>query len=653
MNIGNALAQDKMGYIWIGSQFGLNRFDGINVRVFTREDGLPDNYINHLFRDSHRDLWVATSGGLARFDYKKERFDAFTRETHELSHNHVRCIGESKHLGILVGTEGGLTVITKDGKIEDFTKKHPLLKEKIQCIEVNEQDDEIYLGTLGSGLLIFRQEDMGHIVHVKNELPDNNINALKSTVRDLWIGTDAGLTLFREGKYVKTFNRDNTGLSINAIRALLAYKDGNFRIATADGLFSMRDGKIFKDPASAKLAGNSIICLYKDNEGSIWIGANGGVSCLTRSKFRVFSKEDGLPENISFGIFENNDKKIWVATYGGIGIIDETIQPEEIKQITTENSDLRSNTIRTITCDSRGIIWIATLSGGLIKHTGDNTFISYTTDHGLPGNNVRVVYVDTQDRLWLGMQEAGLVLFDKQNGMTKEYYDRTSGLFNDNVRFIKVDSMGNLWIGVGGGISKFDPDKKTFTNYSKEEGIICNFSTAILEEDNGYWIATFGGGLYFLDKSEPKGSITKQYTTKEGLPDNCIYGVEKDNQGWLWLATNKGVCHWDKKETFLNYTVDHGLPSNENDINGCVKDSKGRIWFSTPKGVAYIDPANIYINNKEPPVYIEEVRVNNKAIDYKKVPTVLKHDQNDIFIKFTALSFQYPRGVRFKFKLDC
>lgn len=650
MNIGNALAQDKLGYIWIGSQYGLNRFDGVNVRVFTREDGLPDNYINHLYRDSHGDLWVATSGGLARFDYDKERFDAFTRETHELSHDHVRCIGESKHLGLLVGTEGGLTVINKDGKVEDFTKKYPLLRAKIQCIEVNEQDDEIYLGTLGSGLLIFRKGNDVRIIKTEDGLPGNNVTALKSTERGLWIGTDAGLTLFRENKCVKTFTRHDSGLADNAVKALLLDNDGNFLIATADGLFRMKNEEIFEDPASIKLAGNNIICLCEDYEGNIWVGANGGVSCLTRSKFRVYSKEDGLPENTSFGIFENIDGKIWVATYGGIGIIDESEQPAKIDKFTTGNSQLASNSIRTITCDKQGTIWIAIFSGGLVKYA-DNKFNSYTTDHGLPGNNVRAVCVDKKDRLWLGMQEAGLVLFDKKKGIPKQKYDRASGLLNDNVKFIEVDSMDNLWIGIERGISKFDPEKKTFTNYSKKKGIECIFSTGILEEDNGYWIATFGGGLYFLDKNLPTGNNIKQYTTKDGLPDNYIYGVEKDNQGWLWLATNKGVCRWNKKEKFDHYTVDHGLPSNENNTHGCVKDSKGRIWFSTPKGVACIDPENIYKNEKKPPVYIEEVKVNNKVIDYKS-PLEFSHDQNNIFIKFTALSYQYPRGVRFKFKLE-
>jgi signal transduction histidine kinase/ligand-binding sensor domain-containing protein len=652
MNIGNALVQDERGYIWIGCQYGLNRFDGVNVRVFTREDGLPDNFINHLYQDSHDDLWVATRGGLARFDYEKERFEAFAKENHGLTHNYVRCIGESKHLGLLVGTEEGLTVITKDGKVEDFTKKYPLLKEKIQCIEVNEQDNEIYLGTLGSGLLIFRKENVERIEKSGGGLPDNNINALKSTVRGLWIGTDAGLTLFSGGKCVKTFTSDNPSRANNAVKALLLDNDGNYWIATADGLFLMKDGKISKDPASTKLGGNNIICLYEDYEGSIWVGANGGVSCLTRSKFRVYSKEDGLPENLSFGIFENTDGKIWVATYGGIGIIDESKQPAKIYKFTADNSKLASNSVRTITRDSQGTIWIASLSGGLVKYAG-NTFNSYTTESGLPGNNVRIVYVDNRDRLWLGMQDAGLVLFDKQKGITKYLYNsRNSNLLNDNVWFIKEDSMGNLWIGVDGGISKFDPKSKTFTNYSKEQEIESNFSTGILEEDNGYWIATFGGGLYFLDKNLPKGNKVKQYTTHDGLPDNCVYGVEKDNQGWLWLATNKGVCRWDKKETFHYYTVDHGLPSNENDTPGCFKDSNGRIWFSTPKGVAYIDPGNIYINKKIPPVYIEAVRVNNNVFAYRKAPLVLSHDQNNIFIKFTALSYQYPRGVRFKFKLE-
>jgi len=652
MNIGNSVVQDKRDYIWIGCQYGLNRFDGINVRVFTKEDGLPNNYINQLFRDSGNDLWAATRGGLARFDYDKEKFEAFTKEGHGLTHNYIRCIGESKQLGILVGTEKGPCIITKDGKASDFPINSPLLKEKIQCIEVNEQDDEIYLGTLGSGLLIYGG---GKIIPIKksNGLPDNNINALKSRGKNLWISTDSGLALYREGEVVETFTRDHSGLSLKAIRTLLWEVEGNFLIATSDGLFRMKDGAISKDPVSTKLAGNNIVCLYQDNDGNIWCGTHGGVSCLTRSKFTVFSKEDGLPQNISFGIFEDNGHKIWVATYGGIGIIDESVRPAKISSFTADKKDLASNTIRTITGDREGNIWIATFSGGLVKYDG-KTFKSYKSDNsGLPGDNIRALCFDKQDRLWVGMQEAGLVLFDKQMGKSQAHYNiKNSGLLNDNVWVIKEDTLGNLWIGVDGGISKFNPEGHAFTNYSKKEGIECDFSTGILEEAGSYWISTFGGGLYFLDKNLPEGHNIKKYTTKEGLPDDCIYGVEKDKQGWLWLATNKGVCRWNKKDEFHYYTVDHGLPSNENDSNSCYKDSKGRIWFSTPKGVARIDPANIYINNNAPPVYIEEVKVNNELKDYLGKSVELESGAKNIFIKFTALSYQYPRGVTFKYMLE-
>lgn len=652
MNIGNSVVQDKNGYMWIGCQYGLNRFDGINVRVFTKEDGLPDNYINHLFRDSHGDLWVATSGGLARFDYDNEKFEAFTREKNGLPNNQVRCISESKHLGILVGTDEGLCIITKNGIAIDFPKNPTLLKGKIKCIEVNEQDDEIYLGTLGNGLLIYREGKVISIKKSKDGLPDNNINALVYKGKDLWISTDGGLALYQKDKIIARFTRDNSGLPLKAIRTFLWEEEGNFLIATADGLFSMKDGTISKDPVSTKLAGNNIICLYQDNEGNIWCGAHGGVSCLTRSKFTVFSKEDGLPQNITFGVFENNDHKIWVATYGGIGIIDEE-GAIKIESYTTVNSKLPSNTIRTITRDQEGNIWIATFAGGLVKYDG-KTFTSYTSENGLPSNNIRIVYVDNQDQLWVGVQDAGLVLFAKQKGKVKSLYNvKNSELLNDNVRFIKKDSHGNLWIGVDGGISKFNLKDHTFTNYSKNEGIECNFTTGILEDKEGYWISTFDGGLYFLDKKLPEGRNIKKFTMKDGLPDNCIYGVVKDNHGWFWLPTNKGVCRWDQKSNkFEYYTVNQGLPSNENNPHACYKDSKGRIWFSTPKGVARFDPKNVYNNTQMPPVYIEEVKVNNGLTDYRGKSLVLRHNENNIFIKFTALCYQFPRGVMFKYKLQ-
>lgn len=650
MNIGASIVQDRYNYIWIGTQGGLNRFDGVDVKIFTDEQGLPDNYINDLCIDNNKNLWVATRGGLARYNYEDKKFKAYKeKENTGLIHNHIRCLAYSKKYGLLIGTAIGLTVL-KDGQFIDYTKKNHLFKNKLQAIKIDEKTDKIYLGTIGEGLITYHDGIPIQIKEIKDrnkpgdKITINNIKALLLDKEGLWIATDEILTLFQNGNFVKTFNiKGHFGIT-----NLLKDKRNNFWIATTDGLYRKSDNKILKDKVSFSLAGKNIISLFEDHEAGLWIGAHGGVSHLMKSKFSTYSKKDGLPENVSFGLYEDNKGKIWVATYGGIAVIDDRVQNNPIiKTYTPSNSDLPSTSIRTITSDKDGNIWIGALAGGLIKYK-NGEFETY--NDGFPNKDVRVVYVDSKDNLWLGMKEGGLVLFDKRkNEIQKIYNTRTTPkLLNDNIWFIKEDLKKNLWIGMDGGISHFDLKSEKFVHYSKSETLECDFAKAILEDGGAYWIATLGNGLYYK-----KDDSFKQYTTKNGLPDNYIYGLIKDNDGWLWLPTNKGVCRFNKKDKYVTYTVKDGLPSNECNAHGCLMDSRGRIWFSTAKGVAWIDPENVHKNGIPPPVYIEQLKVDKKTINfYGKSKITLDPNPQNIYIKFTALSYQFPEGVKFKIRLD-
>lgn len=664
MNIGSSIIKDKHNYIWVATQQGLNRFNGAHFKLFTKEDGLADNYINHLFTDSKRNLWVATRGGLSIYNHEGGKFESYTKEKHHLSHNYIRCIKEIKNHEILIGTDGGLNGL-KDGKIIDYSKKLPLLKSRIYSIAVDKQNDKIYLGTLGQGLIIFQKDKLEQIKKSQSNeslsnsgLPSKNITALLLEKDEiLWVGTDAGLSLFKRDRLIKTFTKKD-GLSCDGINTLYRDRDGKLWIGTQDGLNLKKGDRFSIYDVSHGLAGNNVLSICEDHEGGLWIGLNGGISYLGYSKFSTYSTKDGLPENLCFGIHEFRNGKLWVATYGGIAeIIEQENDNMIFKTYTTKNSNLPSNTIRFFDEDNDGNIWIATYAGGLVKYK-DNEFTSFTIENGLPTNNVRYVYVDKKNRLWLGMQNGGLVLFDKVNGTAKKVFNSKNkdknphkGLLNDNVRFIKEDSKGNFWIGLDEGLSKFKDGN--FFHYTDKEGLICKDTTGILEdnEGRGYWITTFGDGVYFLDESSMPGNRFKHFSTKNGLPDNCVYGVEEDNEGWLWLPTNKGVCRWDKKNTFVTFTTDHGLPSNENNSHSGFQDSRGRLWFSTPKGLACIDIKEIKKNKIAPSVYIESFKVNNNEVRFNQQPLIFRHDHNNVFVKFAALSYQFPEGVKFKIRL--
>lgn len=657
MNIGVSIVQDKKGYIWIATQNGLNRFDGFDFKHFTKEDGLPNNFVNHLYIDKKDNLWVSTRGGLAL--YKNGGFVSYTTEKDDLFKNNCNCTKESKKHGLLIGTVGGLFILKDQNLVEYPTNDKKLstdkdiLNTKIRAIEVD-ANDNIYLGTTGHGLIIITHDEVKQIPE-ESGLISNHINSLLLDEEGLWIGTDAGLTLFRDGKFIKNY-RKQQGLTDNGINVLFKDSKGNLWIGTQDGLNLKKYDRIIKYYVSDGLAGNNILSLCDDHEGGLWIGIYGGVSYLGVSKFTAYSIKNGLPQNACYGVYESMEGKLWVATLGGIAIIDEKNDTAAvIKSLTTTNGELPSNTTRTIDGDKDGTIWIGTAIG-LVRYK-NNSFKVYDKNDGLPNNYVRVVYLDSKNNLWLGMQDGGLVLFDKDNGRVREIYHSGSKssktrLLNDNVWFLKDDQNGNLWVGVDEGICKLDLQNEELTNFTEANGLICKDTHGILRDGEGYWIATFGEGLYYLNEHLPEGKQFKQYTIKDGLPDNCIYGIIQDKEGWLWLPTNKGVCRWDKEKKFKTYTINHGLPSNENNAHGGFMDSKGQIWFSTPRGVAWIDPDNIPTNDCPPSVYIEELKVNDKEIISKEEPLIFEHNHNKVFIKYTAISYQFPEGVKFERRLD-
>lgn len=679
MNIGVSIVQDKMGYIWIGTQQGLNRFDGVDVKTITAEDehGIPNNFVNSLFVDKKGNLWVATRGGFAHYDYNNGSFVKYKEKDTELAHDNVRCFAECNKYGLLIGTEGGLCAMNKRGII-NLAERHELLGHKISSIAVNDSEDKIYLGTPGNGIIVFQVGKAETTTQLKKGkiLKSDYIYALCLDKENLWIGTDNGLTLYNGKEFIRTYTTNDL-LSDNGIRALFMDKENTLWIGTAGGLNYRRDGKIynFDSPStrSEKLEGRSILSFCQDHEKGLWVGTRSGVSYLTEGIFTTYSETNGLAYNLSFGIYEDKNHRIWIATYGGLTVIcDGKDNVKKIQSFTTEDY-LPGNALRTVTSDKAGNIWIGTDSGGLIKGkiiSPENSekikmnFKQYTVKNNLPSNNVRVAYVDSKDHLWLGMQDGGLIKFDKYSGRVIDHYDSKKGkpehrLLNDNVWFIKEDTKGNLWIGVDDGICKFDGEK--FTNYTEKDGLKCKDTQTILEDGNGYWITTFGNGLYYLEEKKSKAVFT-WYTKKNGLPDDYIYGVEKIDEEYLWIVTNKGICQWNKKsEKMINhFTVDNGFPSNENSPQSGYKDSIGNIWFSTPKGVACIDPKNIPENKKAPNVYIEEVIVKDRNDNeiktdtglFEKNPLILGHDENNLYIKFTAISYQFPDAVKFDYILE-
>jgi signal transduction histidine kinase/ligand-binding sensor domain-containing protein len=691
MNVGVSIVQDKMGYIWISSQIALHRFDGKDMKTFTKNQGLPDNFINKLYIDDAQNLWIGTQKGLARYNYSNGCFDVYDRYIspgNSEDHKHVICMAESPVYSLLVGTDSGLWTLNLknpgNGYLSkiDLKEKNKSIECRINTIAVDVKKGIIYLGTPDQGLIIFQNNKAARIIKY-NELIINNIDALLTDDQGLWIGTEDKLLFYEDTVFTEKTTAGNPPQSIKGIKAIFKTKNEQpekLWIGTAEGLFFQVGNKIYRHPASDIFDSNYVQCIEQDHEGGLWLGTYSGVSyLLPHSKFQTYSKQNGLLQNTVFGIHEDKNKRIWIATYGGLTVIvDQNPYDLKIQSFSTREY-LPSNIIRSITSDSQtGDIWIGAYVGGLTRlkiQPGPNQSINIkpitypANRYNFPHNDVRVVYTDSGNRLWLGMRYGGIILFDKATERIIEHWEKgQEELFNDNVWFISEDSKGNIWAGVDNGLCKLSYNeikkKYTITNYNKDYGLDSNDTQGICEDGAIYWVATFGYGLYQLDETKPKAHMFQHLTEKDNIQDNYIFGVLKDkkNPNHLWLTTNKGVYVWDKieKKVVAHYDMNDGLPSNENNSLSGYRDSRDRIWFSTPGGAACMDTHNIPVNEEKPTVYIEEIVVKDRndneitthPVLFDKNPLILGHDENNLYIKFTALCYQNPDAVKFDYILE-
>jgi ligand-binding sensor domain-containing protein/signal transduction histidine kinase len=697
----NCILQDSKGFMWFGTQEGLNRYDGYEFKYYKNdpEDSttISDNYIWCITEDKSGILWIGTNdGGLNSFDPATEKFTSYKHDKNNndsLSHNYVKSICED-HEGVL------------------------------------------WIGTLGGGLNKFDRKT-GKFKTYSAEATDLSSNIVTSIIEDqsgtLWIGTDVGLNQYdpKTDGFIKIEDKPNN-LSNNNIRSLLEDRSGDIWIGTQEGglnKFDRKTGNFKHFPIKNKNVINhdNVSCLFEDSLEKIWIGTEGGGIYIHDKKTGKFSHakhNPGIPHSLSndvvYSIYEDKSGIVWLGTYSG-GLNKYNPRSNQFalyQQYPGVKKTLSSSDIRAICEDRDGTLWIGTRGGGLNKIEKTGNDILYTTEDRSSNEDVRCIWEDQSGILWIGTRGSGLYKFDHKNeefhaykhdtekekslshnsvraicedkegtlwigtegGGLNKLYDRNKGHFKRylhnpkdvnslsiNIVFsIFEDSDGFLWVGTRiGGLNKFDPETEKFTHYTTENSNLShNFVLSIYEDRNkNLWVGTYGGGLNKMIDREQK--IFESYRKKDGLPNDVIYGILEDKQGNLWLSTNNGISKFNpKNETFKNYDVEDGLQSNAFNSGAYFKNSVGKMFFGGINGLNSFFPEKIMPNNFVPPVVITDFFIFNESV--KPQPTgsplkevihetekiTLSHEQNSFSFEFAALDYSSPQKNQYQYKLE-
>jgi ligand-binding sensor domain-containing protein/two-component sensor histidine kinase len=643
----NAVLQSRDGYIWIGTQEGLARFDGSFFKIYNM-NSVPEmisQLILCVTEDMENALWVGTfGGGLYRL---KDNVLTSYLSPEKLPAKNIRCLFIDGHNALWIGTEGeGLWYFENDSFLN--FKLPTASKEVTVRSIIKDRKGNLWVGTEKTGLFKIRKNEIeSYSTH--NLLSDDNIYAILEDIdNSIWIGTGKGLCKYSEGVF-ETFKTKN-GLSNDLIQCLFQDKDNNIWVGTNNkGAYILSRGKVYPLNLNEDWSNKSILSIYQDREASIWLGTSGyGLMQLIKGKVLVYDQKKGLASNLIFTMTKGKTGEMWIGTAAGL-----SCYKDGVFKNFTFGTRTSSKMVISMNCSKDGELWFGTNGGGLGRFD-NGKFTIFTVKEGLASNFITAIQEDERGRILVGTR-GGLSIFEKGRFKNYSYKD---GLASDVIYTLLYDDDEGLWIGTREGLCHLQ-DGKIMT-YTTNEGLSNNIVISLFKDKDGVlWVGTYGGGLNRLKNG--KLNIVRKM---DGLFDDVVFQIIEDRIGNLWMSSNNGIFYVSKKDindyieakakTFYckSFTVVDGLLSSEcnggSQPAGCLAPD-GMIWFPTIKGAAVINPfIDLDANTTPPPVKIEEVYVNGLVQHTNLYPP----GKGDLEFHYTALSYIAPQKVLFKYKLD-
>ena len=670
--------QDSKGYIWIGTNDGLDRYNGYEFKHYKHDkydkNSIANNYIVDIIEDKNGYIWVSTIGGLSRINPDKDEIkNYYSKEDRgNLSNSNLWQLLCTKDNRLIASTIDGLNVYDKNK--DKFTrilyKEGELPSQYIYSLE-EDINGHIWVGTDNG--LVELDKDLNIVKSYHDTIGDSDVyNVYDDSKGNIWVCTlDNGLFKINlDDKSVENYKNNNSKISIpsNNVRDIISDSEGKLWIATDKGLctfdyereeFITYNKKLYQ---SNSLIDDEIFCLLKDSSGLIWIGTYSGISRFNpNSNFTHFKldpyEDNSISGNVIHGIYEDDDKTLWIGTNeSGVNIIN----GESIKHLNKENSNLVSDLIEDIT-GFKNYIFIGTNEGLSVLVKNDKTvknytITNYTTKDGLPSNKIRSLFIDSKGYLWIGTNK-GLAILDINNNKIIDitYILDEMGVSDKFIRAVYEDSKGNYYIGcfLEGGLIKINPNNKEYKiykNIENDDSSISNNSIRYINEDlYGNILVGTSHGINILNLSTDKFN---HYTEKDGLINNTIYGILVDKNNGIWMSTNAGISKLSTEDdTFKNFTITDGLQSNEFNGRACFKSKDGNMYFGGINGFNVFNSQDIELSTFEPKVIFDNFEIN--GTNKKDISNIkFKSNENNIKINFFTNDYKNTKTTQYYYKLE-
>ena len=710
-----SIHQDRRGFMWFGTEDGLNRYDGYTFTVFKPVPGDPTTLSSSFVRAIHEDaagtLWVGTNGGgFNRYDPSTQRFRRYQADpsrANALSHNYVWDIAEDRDGMLWLGTDGG-GLERFDPRRESFTHfrhdpadLHSLSNDNVVAVHVDRKG-AVWAGTREGGLCRLDPATgrFRRFVHDPADPASIGGNDIRAIIEDaggrIWIGTfGGGLSVFdpATGRFQRYAGdgRDPFQLRHNRIHSLMIDAKGTIWIGTDGGGVSryIPQKKKFltyrhdiRKPES--ICNDIILSMYEDVSGVLWFGSEfGGLSKLDHARYNFHHYRsdpdnlNSLNDNSVWSIHMDRRSVLWIGTrVGGLNRYDRAANRyTHYQHDPRDPHSLSNNHVRCILEDDDGRLWVGTDGGGLNHFDpASGRFTQYVNDpadpRSLSGNRVYCVFRDSRGRVWVGTRTGGLNLFDPATRGFRHYRNvpgDPQSLSNDFVYVIRERRDGKLWVGTfAGGLNLFDPESGRWTHYRSKSDDTTTLSSdcvlAITESSDGtLWIGTGGGGI---NRFDPETGRFHTWDERDGLANNVVYAIMEDRRGQLWISTNQGISHFDPRSgEFRSYNALDGLQSNEFNGGAYFQSSSGEMFFGGINGFNAVFPENVVENGFIPPVYISDFKLFNVSVPvssdgplYRPITETeeieLSWLDNMFSIEFVALNYTVPEKNRYRYMLE-
>lgn len=652
-----SLTQTRDGYLWMTTNDGLVRFDGVRFTVFNRNNSpeFPTNRLSSLFEDQSGRLWFHTEGGGILF-YEKGRFRLAARPN-ELPPAALSAFHHDGAGGVLFHSGGqnyrwqadkfvplqlpgvpanSLIILTdRDGGFW-FTDKacvHRLKDGQVKTYQTAAKGQDIvyhaaYQDRQGSIWLFLSPTTADKLLRIKNEqvqsypFPGSNSwQFIEDLAGNLWF------TVYNQGVY-----------HIDAATAAASdpLSDAIRQVVAIPGISSNTSGQ-----------------LCPDREGGLWLGTEQGLLRLQPQTIRYFNKQDGLPSENVYPLYEDRAGNVWA------GIWQNSLVKYAGGRFTTVLQAIETYFITTLFEDRQGRLWYGAL--GKLFYLENGKPVLAGAQVGFPQyTEFSVIAQDKDDALWFGTSN-GLSCY--ANGQAT-VFTKQDGLPDNYVIALLPTRDGKLWIGTRSGLGVWE--NGALRSFTEKDGLGSNYIRSLYEDADGVvWIGSYDGGLTRLKD----GRFTR-YSTNEGLYSNGIFCILEDSQGWFWMNSNQGLHRVRRQELndfaegrtrFLTSIAYNKIEGNGGRQPAGIKTRDGKLWFPTGQGITVVDPATVKTNPLAPPVLIEEISIERQpvsndlfqsAVHNLPAAITLNPSQRNLELRYTGLSYLDSEQVKFKYRLE-